>query len=94
MEKIVQGVTDKIVVKIINQAKKTKGGIIIPETAQKEPQLYCEVISRGDKVTSEIQVGNIILCHQSGGMDIMVDNEIYKVLKDEEVYGVLKEEVR
>ena len=73
MEKFVQGVVDKIIVKIIDEEKETAGGIIIPETAQKDPQLYCEVISKGDNVTKEIEVGDTIMCHRSGGMDIMMD---------------------
>jgi chaperonin GroES len=92
MEKFVQGVVDKIIVKIIDEEKETAGGIIIPETAQKDPQLYCEVVSKGEKTTKEIEVGDTILCHRSGGMDIMIDREIFKVLKDEEVYGILKKE--
>ncbi len=91
MAKHINAVTDKIVVRIVEQENITKGGIVIPDTAVKEPQLTCVVVSRGRDVTGEITVGDTVLCHRSAGMDIMVDGEIYKVLADGEVFATVSE---
>ena len=91
MEKFVQGVDDKVIAKIKEQSNTTEGGIIVPDTVENEPQLYCEVISIGENVGSEVEVGNTILVHRNGGMDIIFKREIYKVLKYDEIYGVLKD---
>ena len=90
MPKMIQATKDKLIAKIVKQDDKTSGGIIIPDSAVNEPQLYAGVVSIGNDV-KEIDVGDTILCHRSGGMDIMMEGQIYKVLKDDEVYGVLKE---
>ncbi len=89
----IQGVRNKLVVKIVEQEKMTKGGILIPGTVVKDPQLTCWVVSMGEEVTKEIFIGGTIFCHPHAGMDIMVDGEIYKVLKDDEVYATVNQNV-
>ena len=91
MSKFVQAVKDKVIVEIIEQDNKTAGGIIVPDSVEKDPQLYTRVISVGEEVKG-IEVGDTVLCHRQGGMDIMMDRKILKVLKIEEVYGILKDE--
>jgi len=72
-------------------------GIIIPETAIKRPQGYGKVLSTGSQVNIPVVVGDTIIFHKNGGMDIIVGKTIYKVLKQQEVYARLdkvpKEEV-
>jgi co-chaperonin GroES (HSP10) len=89
MAEFIQGVKDKIICEVLQEEKISDGGIIIPETAQKSPQVTCKVVSVGKDVT-EIVTGDIIYCHQRGGMDMMIKGKIYKILKFDEVYGVLK----
>ena len=83
------GIKDKIVCKEVEQEKMTKSGLIIPETANHEPQLRCRVISVGEEVKG-ISPDDIILCHRNAGMSIMIDEVIMKILKFDEVYCVLK----
>ncbi len=89
----IQAVKDKIVVQIINEEKMSEGGIVIPETAMKDPQLTCFVVSVGEEVSKEITQGSTILCHRNAGMDIMVKGKIYKVLADGEVYATVSQDV-
>jgi len=85
---MIQAVKDKLVIEMIKPSEVTEGGIVIPDTAQqKEPQLRGKVISVGNEVTEEIKPGQTIFCHERAGMDIMVNNVIYKVLADGEVYA-------
>jgi co-chaperonin GroES (HSP10) len=70
----------------------TDGGIVIPETVVNKPQGYGKVISTGSLVNIPVVVGDTIIFHSRGGMDIMLQgNKIFKVLKQQEVYGRLDE---
>jgi len=91
-EKTIQAVKDKIVAIIIRE-EKTKGTIIIPETVNKDPQGYGEVISVGEEIEEigRIKKGDIVLFHKHGGQDIILDGKIIKVLSYNELYGILKE---
>lgn len=93
MTKHIQAVKDKIVVQMVVEEKMTEGGIVIPETAEKDPQLTCFVISVGDEVTKEITQGSTVYCHRKAGMDMMIKGKIYKVLTDGEVYATVSQDV-
>jgi len=87
--KTVRAVKDKIVVEILKSVDKTEGGIFIPETAEKDPQGYGQVVSVGEEVVT-IKEGDIVLFAKSGGQDILLDRQIMKVLMYGEVYGILE----
>lgn len=89
--KTIKAVKDKIAALVIRPEKVTKGGIVIPETVNKDPQGYGEVISVGEEVKT-IKEKDVIMFHQHGGQDIILDGNIIKVLAYNEVYGTLKEE--
>ena len=88
--KVVQAVNDKIVVELIMEEKVTPGGIYIPVNVDKDPQSYGVVLSVGEEVEN-IEVGDVVVFHKNGGMAIIVDKKILKVLTNKEVYGILKE---
>jgi len=82
---------DKIIVKVlVEQEEMTKGGLIVPEIAKGSltPQGHGEVLSIGDLV-EEINVGDIVMFNKHGGMDIILDRHVCKVLKYDEVYGIV-----
>jgi len=83
-------VNDKIIVKILEEDNKTEGGIIVPEVAQGKlkPQGLGKVTSIGGLV-KDIEVGDIIMFNKHGGMDIILDRHLCKVLKYDEVYGIM-----
>jgi chaperonin GroES len=86
-----KAVNDKVIVKILEEENKTEGGIIVPEVAQGnlKPQELGEVTSVGELV-KEIEVGDTIMFNKHGGMSIILDRNLCKVLKYDEVYGILK----
>ena len=86
---MIKAIKDKVV-SILMVRDKTAGGIIIPDSAQ-EPQAFCKVISIGDEVGT-IVVGDIVVAHIHGGMDVIIEKEIIKVLKEDEIYGVLTDQ--
>jgi len=86
---MIKAIKNKVVGKIMLR-QKTSGGLIIPD-AVKDPQAYCKVTSVGEDVTS-IKEGDVIVVHIRGGMDVLFDKCIMKVLNEEEIYGTLTDE--
>jgi co-chaperonin GroES (HSP10) len=86
---MLEAVKDKIIVELLKRSQ-TAGGIIAPSAAIIDPQGYGRVISTGDEV-DKIKVGEVLIFHTNGGMEIVVKDKIYRVLKYDEVYGKLQD---
>ena len=88
---------DRIVIKRIEEEEKTKGGIIIPDSA-KEKQQEGEVLAVGHgrkteegKITPlDVKAGDRILFGKYSGTEIKIDNEDVLILKEDEVLGVIE----
>lgn len=87
---VMQAVKDKIIVEMIETENKTKGGIVLPDSAKAEPQSYGKVISVGKDV-NEISVDDVLAFNERAGMDIVFDGDKYKCLGDSEVYAIINE---
>ena len=88
---------DRILVRRVDSEEKTKGGIIIPDTAKEKPQ-EGEVIAVGPGARSEtgqiqaldVKAGDRILFGKWGGTEIKIDGEDFLIMKEDEVLGILK----
>jgi len=88
---------DRIVVKRIDAEEKTKGGIIIPDTAKEKPQ-EGEVLAvgpgardeTGKLVALDVKVGDRILFDKWSGTDIKLDGEELLIMKEGDVMGVIE----
>jgi len=88
---------DRIVVKRIDAEEKTKGGIIIPDTAKEKPQ-EGEVLAvgpgardeAGKLVPLDLKVGDRILFGKWSGNDIKLDGEELLIMKESDVMGVIE----
>jgi chaperonin GroES len=87
---------DRVVVKRVDAEEKTKGGIIIPDTAKEKPQ-EGEVIAAGPGGRDEsgklmpldLKVGDRILFGKWSGTEIKLDGEDVLVMKESDVMGVV-----
>ncbi len=87
---------DRILVRRVEEADTTRGGIIIPDTAKDKPQ-EGEVISTGKgKINEEgkvrpldVKEGDRILFGKYSGTEIKIDGEDFIIMREEEVLGVL-----
>jgi len=88
-----KAIYDKVLVKVLKEDEKTVGGLFVPESAKSnlKPQIFAEVLSVGELV-NEIKEGDVIMCNKHGGMDIILERHLCKVLKCEEIYGVMPKE--
>jgi chaperonin GroES len=87
---------DRILVRRIEEAGTTRGGIIIPDSAKDKPQ-EGEVISVGGGKTNDegrlfplaLKEGDGILFGKYSGTEIKIDGEEFLIMKEEEVLGIV-----
>ena len=83
--------------KVLEAKEVTKGGIVLPDTAQEKPQ-EAEVIAIGKgKVTTEgkvvapeVKAGDKVLFGKYSGTEIKVDGKEYLILKEEDILAIVK----
>ncbi|HSZ62498.1 MAG TPA: co-chaperone GroES [Terriglobales bacterium] len=87
---------DRILIRRVEEADTTRGGIIIPDSAKDKPQ-EGEVISVGKGKISEegkvrpldVKEGDRILFGKYSGTEIKIDGEDFIIMREEEVLGIL-----
>ena len=87
---------DRVVVRRVDAEEKTKGGIIIPDTAKEKPQ-EGEVVAvgpgrrteEGKRIEIDVKKGDRILIGKYSGTEVKIDGTEYVILREEEVLGVL-----
>jgi len=88
---------DRILVKRVEEETKTKGGIIIPDTAKEKPAEGKIVAvgvgalnNDGIRVPLEVKVGDRILFGKYGGQEIKIEGEEYLIMSEQEVLCVIE----
>jgi chaperonin GroES len=82
---------DRVIVKPVEKAEKTAGGIIIPDTAQDKPQ-QGEVVAVGNGRKDEpmtVKVGDIVLFGKYGGTEIELDGDKFLLLKESDIFAII-----
>jgi len=88
---------DRVIVKRVKEEEKTKGGIIIPDTAKEKP-IEGEVIAVGNgKVNEEgklrpvdVKVGDRVLFGKYSGTEVKLDGEEHLILREDDIVGVIE----
>ena len=88
---------DRVLVRRVKEEEKTKGGIIIPDTAKEKPQ-EGKVIAAGNGKVSEdgkripldVKAGDKILFGKYSGSEVKVDDEEYLILREEDVLAIIE----
>jgi chaperonin GroES len=87
---------DRVVVRRIEAEEKSKGGIIIPDTAKEKPQ-EGEIISvgpggrdeNGKLIPMDVKAGNRILFGKWSGTEVKIDGEEFLIMKESDIMGVV-----
>ena len=87
---------DRVLVKRVEEETKTKGGIIIPDTAKEKPQ-EGEVIAvgpgardeTGKRVEMDVKVGDKILFGKWSGTEVKLEGDDLIIMKESDILGVL-----
>src|SRR5687768_4863820 len=89
---------DRVVVRRIDAEEKTKGGIIIPDTAKEKPQ-EGEVIAVGPGARDEngkvqpldLQAGDRVLFGKWSGTEVRIDGEDLLIMKESDIMGIVEQ---
>jgi chaperonin GroES len=89
---------DRVVVKRVEEEQKSKGGIIIPDTAQEKP-MQGEVLAvgpgarndKGELVVPDVKTGDRVLFGKWSGTEVKLDGEELLIMKESDIMGVLEE---
>ena len=88
---------DRIIVKRIEEEEKTKGGIIIPDSAKEKP-MEGEVISvgtgkvldNGTKQPLEVKEGDRILFGKYAGTEVKIDGVEHLIMREDDILGIIE----
>jgi len=88
---------DRVILKRLEEENKSKGGIIIPDSAKEKPA-QGEVIAVGDgkiletgtKIGMNVKVGDKVLFSKYAGTEVKVDGEELLIMREEEILGVIE----
>ena len=87
---------DRVLVRRVEEEEKTKGGIIIPDTAKEKPQ-EGEVIAvgpggrdeAGKLIPLDVKTGDRVLFGNWGGTEVKLDGEELLIMKESDIMGVI-----
>jgi chaperonin GroES len=88
---------DRLLVKRVKEEEKTKGGIIIPDTAKEKPQEgkvmavgKGKVTEAGKLLTPEVKAGDTILFGKYSGSEVTLNGEEHLIMREDDVMGVVE----
>lgn len=87
---------DRVVVKLLEAEEKTKGGIIIPDSAKEKPQKgkilsvgSGKILENGTRVPMDVREGDIIVFSKYGGTEVKIEGEDYLIVSERDILGVI-----
>tara|TARA_Y100001970_G_scaffold284963_1_gene403484 strand:- start:1679 stop:1972 length:294 start_codon:yes stop_codon:yes gene_type:complete len=88
---------DRVLIKVLDSEEKTKGGIIIPDTAKEKPQ-EGEIVAVGPGgktedgkiIKMDVKVGDRVLFGKWSGTEVKIDGKEYSIMKESDVMGITK----
>ncbi len=89
---------DRVVVEPLEAEEKTKGGIILPDTAKEKPQEgkvvavgKGKVNDKGEIIPMEVKVGDKVLYGKYAGTEVTVDDKQYIILREDDILAIVEE---
>jgi len=88
---------DRIIVKRVEEEDKTKGGIIIPDTAKEKPMEgkviavgKGKVLEDGKIQALDVKVGDRVLFGKYSGTEVKIDGEEHLIMREDDILGVIE----
>jgi len=92
---VIKPLADRVVIKAIVQDEKTKGGIVLPDTAKDKPQEGevmavgpGKVLDNGTKLKPEVKVGDRIIFSKYSGTEIKIEGDEYLILRESDILAI------
>ena len=88
---------DRVIVRRLEEEEKTKGGIIIPDTAKEKP-IEGRVVAVGDgrvkkdgtRIALEVKKGDRILFTKYGGTEVKIEGEEHLMMREDDILAVIE----
>ncbi|MBT8378660.1 MAG: co-chaperone GroES [Ignavibacteria bacterium] len=88
--------TDRVVVQAAEAEEKTKGGIILPDTAKEKPVEGTivaagpgKVADNGELIKLTVKVGDKVLYGKYSGTEVTIDGEEYLIMRESDVFAII-----
>ncbi len=88
---------DRVIVKRLEEEEKTKGGIIIPDSAKEKPQEGKVIAVGKGKVTEDgkvipldVKVGDRILFGKYAGTEVKIEGEEHLIMREDDILGIIE----
>ncbi len=88
---------DRVIVKRLEEEEKTKGGIIIPDSAKEKPQEGKVIAVGKGKVTEDgkvipldVKAGDRIVLGKYSGTEVKIEGEEHLIMKEEDILGIIE----
>jgi chaperonin GroES len=92
----VKPLADRVIIKPAPAEEKSKGGIILPDTAKEKPVIGeivavgpGKVTDDGKKVTMELKVGDKVLYGKYSGTEVTIDGENYLIMREADIFAIV-----
>lgn len=94
----IRPLNDRILVKRLEEEEKTKGGIIIPDTAKERPQEgeviavgNGKVLEDGKRIPLDVKVGDKIIFSKYAGTEVKIEGEEHLIIREDDVLGIIEQ---
>ena len=93
----IQPLSDRVIVKPSQAEEKTKGGIILPDTAKEKP-IQGTIVAvgkgaindKGEVVALTVKVGDTVLYGKYSGTEVNIEGEEYLIMRENDIFGIVK----
>lgn len=86
---------DRVVVKVLTSEEKTKGGILLPDTAKEKPQEGeiiavgpGKILDNGQRSVPEVKVGEIVVFAKYSGTEVKYEGEEYLIMRESDILAI------
>jgi len=94
---LIKPLGDRVVVKPLPMEERTKGGIVLPDTAKEKPQKG-EVVAvgpgrlldNGQRVAIDLKAGDKVLYSKYAGNEVKIDDVEYLILRESDILGIIE----
>ena len=88
---------DRVVVRRIEEEERTRGGVIIPDTAKEKP-MQGEVVAvgpgardeKGERIVPDVKAGDRVLFGKWSGTEVKLDGEELLIMKESDIMGIVE----
>jgi chaperonin GroES len=92
----IKPLADRVLVKPSSPEEKTKGGIILPDTAKEKPQEGVvvavgpgKISENGSKITMQVKVKDRVLYGKYSGTEVQIDGEEHLIMRESDIFAII-----